>query len=382
MRAWMSRRPRSMRLLLALAFTCVVLPAPGVADEEVRVKDLGKLQGWRDNALSGYGLVTGLAGTGDSPGTQATRQALSNALSAYGLNVAPELVQSRNVAVVLVAATLPPFVREGDSLDVSVSSAGDARSLVGGTLLLTPLKGPDGRVYALASGPLSVGGYRYAANGNVMQKNHPTSGSIPNGATVEVGVEAALVRPDGHLTFLLADPDFGTASRVAEAINRALGQEVAEARDAAGIDIRAPGGPGTKLVTFVAQLETVMVKPDRRPRVVIDERTGTVVAGADVRISKVAISHGDLKVSVATRNTASQPSGVWQTGPGVRTTSVTNSRVEVAEANGPGFLEAGSDTVADLVQSLARLKTNTRDVISILRAIKAAGALHAELIIR
>ena len=219
-----------------------VVPADPVWAESTRIKDLGKIQGWRDNALAGYGIVTGLAGTGDSPTNRTTRQALSNVYSQFNLTVPPEQVQSRNVAVVMVSASLPPFAREGDTLDVTVSSAGDARSLVGGSLLLTPLKGPNGRVYALAQGPLSVGGYRYDANGNVLQKNHPTVGSLPNGATVEVGVHAEMLSASQTVTFVLSDPDYTTANRIASAINGQVGGGIARARDASGIEIRVPDG--------------------------------------------------------------------------------------------------------------------------------------------
>jgi flagellar P-ring protein FlgI len=369
-------KPRNFFLSIVM-----VLLASCAHAEMVRVKDLGKLQGWRDNALVGYGVVTGLAGTGDSPSSRATRQALANVLSQFNLSLSPDQVQSRNVAVAMVTAALPTFAREGDKLDVTVASAGDARSLLGGALLLTPLKAPNGRVYALAQGALSVGGYRYDSNGNVVQKNHPTVGSVPNGAVVEVGVTAEMVKAD-VLTFVLSEADYTTAQRVASAINKQLGDGAARAVDASGIEVRVPPLNRPNLVDFVARIENVAVEPDRRARVVINERTGTVVAGGDVRISKVAISHGDLKISIAQHNTASQPMNLVRPGPGIQTEVVTNTRIDVEERNGPGFVNATSPSVADLVQSLNKLKTQTRDVISILRAIKAAGALHAELIVQ
>jgi flagellar P-ring protein FlgI len=361
-------------LLLVLA---LALPA---AAATLRVKDLGKVQGWRDNVLVGTGVVTGLAGTGDSPGNRAARQALSNVLSQFNLTVAPEQVNSRNVAVVMVSASLPAHAREGDTLDVSVASSGDARSLLGGNLLLTALRAPNGRIHALAQGPVSIGGHRYDANGNVVQKNHPTAGSVPGGATVELGTGQAAATARQQVTFVLAEPDFTTASRVATAINRQLGQPLAKARDASGIEIEVPPSMRDELVGFLARVEEVLVEPDRRARVVINERTGTVVAGGDVRISPVAISHGDLRISIASQVSASQPALVDRTGPGVATAIVTNTQVKVEEPDGVGFL-AGAGTVSDLVQSLARMKTPTRDIISILRAVKAAGALHGELVI-
>jgi len=371
-----------LRTSAVLMSLCLMACHAGAAEDPVRVKDLGKLQGWRDNALIGYGIVTGLAGTGDSSSNRTTRQALANVFSQFNLTVAPEQVQSRNVAVVMTTAALPPFAHEGDALDVIVTSAGDARSLVGGTLLLTPLKGPDGRIHALAQGPLSIGGYRYDANGNVVQKNHPTVGAIPGGAVVEVGVSAQMLDAQQNVKFVLSEPDYTTANRIADAINRQIAGGVAEPRDASEIDIHVPDSARERLVAFLSRIENVGVEPDRRAKVVINERTGTVVSGGDVRISKVAISHGDLKISIATQNTASQPLLVSNTRSGVRTAIVSNTQVDVDEKNTPGFVSANYSTVADLVQALARMKTNTRDMISIMRAIKAAGALHAELVIQ
>lgn len=367
---------------IVLSLSLILATPNATLADTVRVKDLGKLQGWRDNALVGTGIVTGLAGTGDSPTNKATRQALSNAMSQFNLTVAPDQIQSRNVAVVMVSAALPTFAREGDTIDITVTSVGDARSLVGGSLLLTPLKAANGKVYALSQGPLSVGGYRYDANGNVVQKNHPTVGSVPNGATVEVGVSAQMMSSTDQVTFVLNDPDYTTANRVANAINQQLGSGLAKARDASGIDVRVPDAQRQQFVAFVASMEAVTVEPDRRAKVVINERTGTIVAGGDVRISKVAISQGDIKVSISNHVTASQPNEfIGQPGPGIQTALVTNTTVDVAEQGGTGFM-AGNNTVADLVQALSRMKTNTRDIISILRAVKAAGALHAELVVQ
>jgi flagellar P-ring protein precursor FlgI len=367
---------RALLLSILLALSC-----PASADA-IRIKDLGKMSGWRDNALSGYGLVTGLAGTGDSARNKTTRQSIANMLSRFDLTVAADDVQSRNAAAVMVTATLSPFARAGDAIDVTVASIGDARSLVGGALMLAPLKGPDGRIYALAQGPLAVGGYQYDMNGNVIQKNHPTVASVPGGATVEVGLAAEIRSARDTVTFVLSEPDYTTASRVAGAINARLGAQAALAVDASGVEIRIPAARRERLTDFLTEIENVSVEPDRRARVVINERTGTVVSGGDVRISPVVLTHGDLKVSIVTDNSVSQPLLVRQTGPGVQSVPVANSRVGVDERGETGFVAAGDTTVADLVQSLTRLKTNTRDIISILRAVKAAGALHAELIVQ
>ena len=377
---------RARRLAGLIAFMAVAAAgaahAAPAAPESVRIKDLGRIQGWRGNVLVGYGIVTGLAGTGDSSGNAATRQALSNVLSQFNLAVPASQIQSRNVAVVMISAELPSFAREGDTLDVTVASTGDARSLVGGSLLVAPLHAPNGRVYALAQGPLSVGGYRYDANGNVVQKNHPTVGSVPNGARVEVGVHADVPPDQKSLTFVLNDPDYTTASRMASAINQRFGIALASARDAEGVDIAIPSENRAELVAFISRIESVEIQPDQRARVVINERTGTVVSGGDVRISPVAISQGDLKIAISSTNSVSQPTEIIGANPGVRTAIVTNTQVNVGEPQGPGYLAPGSTTVADLVHSLDRLKANTRDIISILRAVKAAGALHAELVVQ
>jgi flagellar P-ring protein FlgI len=371
-----------MRRLVHLLFaTLLALAGPAHADN-ARLKDLGRFDGWRDNALVGYGLVTGLAGTGDSANNKATRQSIANVLAQFDVAVQADDILSRNAAAVMITARMPPVARAGDTIDVTVTSIGDARSLAGGNLLIAPLKGPNGKVYALAQGALFVGGYKYDLNGNVAQKNHPTVGSIPAGATVELGVRANILKSDNTMLFTLAEADYTTSSRIAAAINAALGQNLAKAQDAEGVEIAVPENARTHLVDFVTRIERLSVEPDTRARVVVDERTGTVVSGGDVRIAKVVISHGDLKLSIVTDNTVSQPLLVRQTGPEVRTEVVSNSRIKVSERDETGYVSASNNTVADLIQALTRIKTSTRDIISILRAVKAAGALHADLVIQ
>jgi len=367
---------------LCAAFVCTCLLSAQVMAEtdNVRLKDLGKFAGWRENALVGYGLVTGLAGTGDSTNNKATRQSIANMLAQFDVVVSPDDIVSRNTAAVMVTAVLPPYTTNGDTLDVTVTSIGDARSLSGGSLLVTPLKAPNNRVYALAQGPISLGGYKFSANGTLAQKNHPTVGSIPNGASVEVAVKANVLNAEGKLTFTLADADYTTASRVAAAVNKSLASSVAEPRDAESIEISVPNN--MRLVDFMARLEALNVEPDVRARVVINERTGTIVAGGDVRISKVVISHGDLKISIVTENAVSQPTALILPGRGVRTQSLANSRIDVQEKDETAYVSSSNNTVADLIQALTQIKTNTRDIISILRAIKAAGALHADLVVQ
>lgn len=365
-------------LISFLWFVC----CSAVGAEAVRLKDLGRIDGWRENHLVGFGVVTGLAGTGDSPRSKATRQSVANLMSNFDVNIASDQINSRNVAIVSVMASLPPVARQGDRVDVTVTSLGDARSLAGGTLLLAPLKGPNGKIYALAQGPVSIGGYRYDQFGNVAQKNHPTVGNIPGGAQIEEEIAAAPVRSDGSFDFVLAAPDYTTAQRIAVAVNAKYKRELAVVRDSGAVRIQVPGDGRSFPAAFLAGLEAVEVIPDVHAKVVINERTGTIVSGGDVKISKVTVAHGDLKVSIATDYVVSQPFVVGRGGAGVRTEVVPSTRINVDEDPGGVVEFSGQNTVADLVRSLNRARASTRDVIAILQGIKAAGALHADLIIQ
>ena len=374
-----------MKSLVAMAMAAAVLLAAVSApaqDFGVRIKELGRLDGVRENMVSGYGIVSGLAGTGDSTRSQATLQSVANALREFGLNVTPAQLASRNVAAVLVTATLPAFARTGDRLDVIVSSMGDARSLTGGALLMTPLYGPDRRIYALAQGAVSVGGYKFELNANVVQKNHPTTGIVPEGAVVEADLTAQVLSPDGTMRLVLFDPDYTTASRIATAVNEKLSASAA-AMDAGRVAIRVPEGERERLVDFVARLESLTVQPDLRARVVINERTGTVVSGGGVRLSNVSVAHGDLKVTVVTDFLVSQPGGVLvNPGPGIRTQVVPRTRIDANEEGLSSVTMPAGATVSDLVAALKQVKSTTREVIAILQSIKRAGALHAELVIQ
>lgn len=369
---------RDWLLTLAL-LACGLCGGPSLAQTTVRLKELGRIEGWQDNPLVGYGLVTGLAGTGDSARNRVTRQSIANLVSQFGLNIPSDQVQSRNVAVVMVMATLPAFARAGSRLDATVTSMGDARSLLGGTLVLMPLKGADGRVHALAQGPVSVGGYRHDALGNLVQKNHPTVGLVPGGVSVERPVPTRDVSPQGQAVFALNTPDYTTAARIAEAVNRSLGAGVAQPRDASAIDLRVP--PDGEITAFLTRLENLTVQPDLRARVVVNERNGIVVSGGDVRLSQVTISHGELKVSVTTDYAVSQPQAPL-TGPAARTVVVPETRIDVSEPELRSVALDGNSTVADLVRALSRIKTSPRDMIAILQGMKSAGALHAELVIQ
>lgn len=374
-------KPQFFIAVTALLAMLAHLPASASL---VRIKDVARVQGQRQHAIVGYGMVTGLAGTGDSASNRATRQSIANMLAQFDLTLPPEAVTSRNVAAVMVSAQVPAFARPGDAVDVVVTSVGDARSLVGGNLLLAPLKGPDGRVYALAQGALTVGGYKYDANGNVVQKNHPTAATVPAGAVIEISppVNSSTDRQSEGFAIALYEADYTTAARMADAINQQLGGGVAVPMDAQGVAVSVPQIYRGRLVELIRKIEAIEVNTDQRARVVVNERTGTVVAGASVRISPVAISYGDLKISVTSETNVSQPIVVGGYNPGITSVPYTNTRVDVREQNGGTLVTGQGGTVSDLVQALARFKTHTRDMVSILKALKAAGALHAELVVQ
>ncbi|MCH2172747.1 flagellar basal body P-ring protein FlgI [Myxococcota bacterium] len=379
-----------MKTLLPLLITTALLLVPGSGAwaapsksnvSSVRIKELVRIATAHDNSLVGYGIVTGLAGTGDTSRSAGTVQSISNLLRRFGVNVLPAKLHSRNVAGVMVTATLGAFMHQGDKLDINVTSLGDARSLLGGTLLLTHLNGPDGKIYALAQGPLSVGGFKYDLFGNVVQKNHPTAATITSGATVERDIDTRLRGPDGSFEYILVNPNFTTATRIAEALNRELGNESAKVLDAGRVVV-SPPSQGEEMATFLMRAENVMVKPDQRAMVVVNERTGTVVSGGDVRISQTTISHGNLKVSISTEYYASQPFLVRDTGVGVQTVVLPETTIEVEEEAPQSVSMPDGTTVADLVMALTRVHASSRDIIVILQGIKRAGALHAELVIQ
>lgn len=374
-----------MRSIIAGIVLMVLLPQVATAmigDEGVRLKDLCRLSTAKDNALVGYGVVTGLAGTGDSVRSGATMQSIRNILQGFGVNVPVSEVHSRNAAAIMVTATLPPYAQQGDKLDINVTSLGDARSLLGGTLLMTHLMAADRQTYAIAQGPVSVGGFSYDLNGNLIQKNHPTSASIPGGATVERGLNAVLLDAGGAVYYNLYEPDFATASRVVSALDDLLGPGKARAIDAARIQVTVPESERANLVGFLSRVESTLVTPDRPSRVVVNERTGTVVAGGNVRIAPVTISHGDLNVAISTEFSVSQPFLVAETGRDVRTQVVPKTDIKVDEEIGINVSLPRHSTVAELVAALNKVKASSRDIITILQGVKRAGALHAELVIQ
>jgi len=371
---------RPAALLFTLVATVLGLSTTALA-QQVPLSSIGRFDGWRENSLVGYGLVTGLAGSGDTRRNEATRQALKNVLSRLGTSVTEDQISSRNVAAVIVIAKLPASANVGDKLDVTVSSVGDARSLAGGTLLMTPLVGPDQRAYALAQGALVVGGHSFEADLNSQQRNYPTTALLQGGATVERKVEASILGANGSIGFLLNEPNFATSSRIAAAINQRFGPGAAEAKNADEVRI-SYRGPAAELTSFAAEIQSLYVEPDRAARVVINERTGTVVAGGDVMISSVVISQGDIRVTVTGERHASQPSFIDGFARDVRSLVVTNTRLDVDQGDGDAVVRFPNTTVADLVEGLSRARVNTRRTIAILQAIKAAGALHAELVVQ
>ena len=361
---------------ITFAFAVAIIAASVAHADGVRVKDLGHFLGWRQNALVGYGIVTGLAGSGDSPRSTATRRALSNVLTRLGANIAPDELESRNVAAVIITANLPPSANVGDRIDVTVTSIGDARSLAGGTLLMTPLLAADQQPYALAQGALVVGGYSFQDTINLRQKNYPTTGIVADGATVEKAVSADLFRTRGHITFVLQNPDITTAQRISDSINLSLGHIArVESADAIAIDAMA----SSDFWRLIASVENVSVEPDQIARVIINERSGTVVAGGNVKLSSVSIAQGDIKVSVSVDD---HPLAPYVYGiPDSRGVIVANRRMNVTDTANDAVVHVPDTTVADLVGALNRAHVGTRSTIAILQAIKAAGALHAEIVV-
>jgi flagellar P-ring protein precursor FlgI len=292
-------------------------------------------------------------------------------------------VNSRNVAAVLVTTNLPGFLRQGDRLDVNVSSIGDATSLAGGTLLMTPILGPDRTVYAVAQGPMSVGGFRFEQNGTVRQKNHPTSGIIPEGAIAERTISPTLVSAEGTLDLVLNQPDFTTATKVAALINTEVRGITASAVEAGRVRLTPQRTGAADITAVIAQIENLSIDPANKARVVVNERTGTIVSGGEVSISEVTITQGDLRVSIDQRYLVSQPEGVfYRSGAGVRTAIVPETEMSVTESDIQSVVLPEGATIDELVRALQSIRASSRDVIAILQGIKRAGALHAELIIQ
>jgi flagellar P-ring protein precursor FlgI len=348
------------------------------SDHRVLIRDVASVEGIRNNSLIGYGLVVGLKGTGDKQQTYFTIQTLASILQRMGVEIPASVLQTtvqvKNVAAVFVTADLPPFSRPGMPLDVVVSSAGDARSLEGGLLLLTPLYAADGQVYAAAQGPLVVGGYSVGSATNSKQVNHPTVGRIPNGGLIErdSSVDLAKLR---QVSLLMNEASFTTVEEVASVVNRELSTSAATVIDSRRVEIQMPVPGNANVPALLAHIENLEIRVRRKAKVVVNERTGTVVMGQDVRLGAVSILHGSFSIEVITTYAASQPHPLA----GGETVVVPETRVKTAEAPARNVELQEGASVEELVTRLQAIGATARDVISILQAIKAAGALEAEL---
>lgn len=343
----------------------------------VRIKDLAAFEGVRDNQLVGYGLVVGLNGSGDSDQARVQLQSIVTMLERMGVTVNVNLIKVKNVAAVMVTATLPPFAKQGNKIDVLVSSLGDAKSIAGGTLIMTPLKGADNQVYAVAQGSVLTNSFAFAGQGASAQKNHPTAGRIPAAALVERELPNTLAGKS-TLRLNLNQADFTTATRIAAVINEKFKSMVATNSDPGSVVLQIPESYANRTVEFVAALETLEVKPDNQARVVLNERTGTIVMGENVRISTVAVSHGNLSLVIKETPQVSQPAPLSRTGD---TVVVPRTEMKVKEDSPRLMVMPEGSNIGDVVRALNALGVTPRDLISIFQAIKASGALQAELTI-
>ncbi len=360
--------------LLSLFLAAAVL---GAANASSRIKDIVQFEGVRENMLVGYGLVVGLNGTGDTlVDGQFTKQSLKAMLNRLGVKPTDAGLDSKNVAAVMVTAVLPPFARQGNRIDVTVSALGDAKSLLGGTLLVTPVLGADGEVYAVAQGQLAVGGFAASGAAETVVKGVPTSARIASGAIVEreVGFEMANME---SVTLSLRNPDFTTARRIAQAINAFLGTAAARPSDPTTVHVEVPDSYRGNVVNLLTDIEQLRVEPDQLARVIIDEQSGIIVMGENVRISTIAIAQGSLTIRITETEQVSQPGPFANVG---ATTTVPRTEIEVTEGEERrlGVVNAGV-TIQELVNGLNSLGIGPRDMITILQAVKAAGALQAEI---
>lgn len=375
-----------MKFLLSLLFTATLISVfPVEKSEAVRIKDIAQLHGVRDNQLIGYGLVTGLSGTGDDMRrTKFTLQAIYNMMTRHGITLNPERIREiriKNVAAVMVIATLPPFAKTGSTIDIQVSSMGDAKSLAGGTLLMTPLLGADSQVYAVAQGPLAIGAFSFGGKAAQVQKNHPTVGRVPGGAIVENTV-AFEIGESGSLEYQLRDADFTTSANMSNAINRRFGTGTAFPDSSGSVKINIPEQFSKNVVEFVAAIESLDIEADSTAKVVVNERTGTIVMGKDVRLSTVAVSHGNLSLIVREDYEVSQPNPFTPFSRG-RTVITPQTDISVTEDEGELVLldmEKGI-SLGEIANALNAIGATPRDLIAIFQAIKASGSMHGELII-
>ncbi len=362
-----------IRILPVLLFLFVLAALSPLPAQAVRIKDVASFSGVRDNQLVGYGLVVGLSGTGDKKDSTFTMRSMVNLLENMGVAVDQKVLKPKNVASVMVTAKMPVSAKPGARLDVTVSSMGDATSLLGGVLLQTPLKGVDGKIYALAQGAMAIGGFSVTGEAARATKNVTTVGLVPGGAIVERAVPFKFNSQE-TLTLAMHGADFSTTNQVVDRVNGALGGNFARALDISTVELKIPSDFRNNMVPLMASLENIEITPDSAARVVVDEKTGTVVLGREVRISRVAVSHGNLQVTVSEGADVSQP------GPFSAGTTVATPRTDIAareERRNLNVVEGA--TLQELVDGLNSLGATPRDLISILRTLKSAGALHATL---
>ncbi|AUC53563.1 flagellar biosynthesis protein FlgA [Sagittula sp. P11] len=363
---------------LASLFMIVAAMALPAAAQSVRIKDLVEVDGVRSNDLVGYGLVVGLNGTGDGlRNSPFTEEIMTNILERLGVNVTGEQFRPRNVAAVLVTGRLPPFARTGGQVDVTVSAIGDAKSLLGGTLIMTPLNAADGQIYAVAQGTVIAGGAEAEGDAARVVQGVPTSGVIPSGARVEREVPFDFANLSS-LRLALREPDFTTAARIEDVINRSLGRRAAVMMDAGTIQVNLQNTGASSPARAVVAIENLAVEPQRRARVVVDQRSGTIVMGADVRISRVAVSQGNLTLRIEEAPLAIQPNPFADG----ETVVVPRTGASIEEEPGIGLAEVPTGTsLSEVIAGLNALGVSPRDMIDILKSIKAAGALHADFVV-
>ncbi len=365
-------------LKFALCTVLLLLPQmsrSAVDEKQVLVRDIATIAGVRENPLVGYSIVVGLNGTGDRRQTLFTTQTLANIMQRMGVQIPANQVRVNNIAAVFVTASLPAFARPGMALDVTVSSIGDAKSLEGGVLLLTPLHGPDGQIYAEAQGALTLGGYSAGGSGNSKQVNHPTVGRVPNGGMVERDTAVDLSKMN-TVSLMLRDPDFTAARDVSSAINQKFGKSISTVVDSRQINV-AIGESGTSSVPeLISQIQNLSIAFHPPAKVVVNERTGTIVMGGDVKLSAVSVLHGSLTVEVTTKFSVSQPAPLSKGG---ETVVVPDQNVEAKESSAKTIRLAEGASVEELINGLQTMGATARDIVAILQAIKAAGGLQAEL---
>lgn len=357
---------------------CIALFGLWAVGHAARIKDVALVEGGRDNQIVGYGLVVGLSGDGDSNAIS-TLRSIANTMQRYGITLSPQDIKSKNVAAVMVTADIGAFLKPGARIDVNVASMGDAKTLQGGILLQTPLLGADGRAYAVAQGPIAIGGFlggAGGAGGATVQKNHPTVGVISNGAIVEREVSTEFVR-ENTVRLLMHNPDFASAARMANAILSKWPESSAQATDAATIQLKLPPNFRSRAVAFIAELGEVDFQPDTLARIVINERTGTIVATSTVRISPVAIAHGALTITVASNIGVSQP-GAFSSG---QTAAIPSTQTSVSEVKGGFTVLNDPPTIERLAAALNALGVSSRDMMAIFQSLKRSGALQADLVI-